>query len=79
MEEEAARRKLKSIGMESHEAFQLLYRVRLERVSHSSGRKTNSYQQTVQVLREAGIEPDEVVFRAGSYGSAEWIEGTSKR
>ena len=77
--EEEAWRKLKAIGIDLIEASQLLYRVRLERVAPSSRRKANSFQQAVQVFREAGIEPDEIVFRSGSYGSAEWIEGTSRR
>ena len=75
MKEAEAERRLRAAGHDWHEAFHLLYAVRLERVAPQSRRKANRYARIEQVLREAGVEPEDVEFIAGSYGSSEWLAG----
>ena len=75
MEEAEAYDKLRTAGADWREAWNLLYRVRLERVAPQSRRKGNSYRQVEQALRDVGIEPEEIEFQAGTYGSREWVSG----
>ncbi len=64
-----AESKLRVAGLGYMEASNLLYAVRLERVAAVSRKKTNKYVRIEEALRQAGVEPTQIEFSPGTYGS----------